>query len=206
MILFEPRILKSLFSTITLLWVHIKHFLDHFFSFIGYTGKLFKLERESALSNFFHNFLVIITIKRWESTKENVEDDTARPNVTLFIITTTKDLRGYIIRCTKASFQLIFGVKDSRSTKINQFNHGSFAWIFQHDILGFQIPMNNVILVAVIYCTKDLMHNVGGFSFGEKLLFSDSVKQFTSCKHFSDNVEILLILKSLYNLHDVYMI
>jgi len=54
----------------------------------------------------------------------------------------------------------LFGcLEESRSPKINDFKV-ELICLDQQNVLGLQVPMNNVVFVAVIHSKEDLLHDL----------------------------------------------
>jgi hypothetical protein len=66
--------------------------------------------------------------------------------------------------------------------------------------------MCNALSVAIIQALKDLSKDFGCFVFRKELVFDDPIKELTTLASLGNNIDVLLLVKVLEKLQDVWMI
>ncbi len=69
-----------------------------------------------------------------------------------------------------------------------------------------KLPMNNIVLMAIVHSRQDLFHGGSGLFFSEISHGGDFIKEFTSIVKFTDNIESFSILIEFNDLHNVGVI
>lgn len=118
--------------------------------------------------------LVIISIEGGISTEQDIEDAPSWPQVTAFIVTSSEYFRRYIVRlkvlfivftvpafvfilcspCLARNYALILtsSIQDFRQSEVNNLYIWTVVPCFKQEVFGFQIPVANVLGVAVVNC------------------------------------------------------
>lgn len=84
--------------------------------------------------------------------------------------------------------RFLFIVQDGRKTEIDDLNRSVLSFVQVEEILGFEITVTNVVLVAISNCLHYLLEDHPGFYFCKHLLFDDDVEEFASLAEFHDQV------------------
>ena len=103
----------------------------------------------NAILDSLNDLLVRVSIEWRLSTKQNVENDTDTPHVTLFAVGTLNDFGGDIIRGSEDSVHRVLVVNTARSTKIDQFDDRVFL-ILEMYVLRLDVSMNDIVLMEVV--------------------------------------------------------
>lgn len=96
-------------------------------------------EGELADSYLLHDVLVTRPVEGWHAGQNDVEDDTARPDVTFLIVALVQDLRGDVVGCTKLLIEPLIWVEAEGCAKINDLNLIEILVLLQKDVLGLQV-------------------------------------------------------------------
>ena len=143
--------LQGLSSADSFCWIILKELMDKINGLVADSLPLFVIHTE--LSNFdFLYYLIVISSVEWRvATKQNVQDDTNTPEITLLVVFVIKHLWGNVVRSTKLLVHFLTWVEDARSSKVDNCNLGVFLISAHENIFWLEIPVNNFSLVAIIY-------------------------------------------------------
>lgn len=92
----DPRVLKSFLGGKSPLRLS-DLFLDQIFGFVGHIIPLLSVKIEFSLLDHSQNLLVIITIKGWVPTQQDIHDTPSRPHIARHIIVACQDFRRDVI-------------------------------------------------------------------------------------------------------------
>ena len=138
------------------------------------------LERELALTNLLHDILIGLTVEGRHSGEEDVDDDTAGPDITLLVIALVKNLGGDVVGSSKLLVEITVGVVNKGGTEIDDLNLIEFLVLLEENVLGLEITMNDVGLMAIVDARKDLLHENGAITLAEFTSLKDFVEEFTT--------------------------
>jgi hypothetical protein len=102
--------------------------------------------------------LVSSSVERRYARKYNIGNDAHGPNITLRAIVFSKNLRSNIIRSTQFFVEFFTFIVNERGTEVYNFYLIEFLGLFQKDVFWFEVTMDNMILVAVVYTRKYLFY------------------------------------------------
>lgn len=161
------------------------------------------LERPHALLNTSNDLLLSRSIERRPATEHDIKDDTDAPHVTLFVVGADEDLRRNIIRC---AVHLVHCVRVRivvvRGTEVNDFDSAAILHV-QKNILRFEIPVGNVLTVAVCDGLQDLFAYVCSFILSQVFALADLIEQLAAFAQLCDEEYRAPILVDLIETHDV---
>ena len=131
--------LKGICCRGTFFWFVGQKLRDKVLAVIGNVVPSLVIEGKCTSTHFFHDFLIALAIKRWHSRKENVGDDTNRPDITLGIVALVENFWSNVIRSSKFLIQLFIRIVDERCSEINNLDLIEFLVLLEENILGFKI-------------------------------------------------------------------
>ena len=73
-----------------------------------------------------------------------------------------------------------FGVVDEGGTKIDDLDLVELLVLFKEDVLGLEITMDNVGLVAIVDAGKDLLHENGTVALAEFSTLQNLIEELTA--------------------------
>jgi len=173
--LFQPWVLKCLFGWRSSILIEGQELGNEIFALVRNRFPDWIVEIELSELNLFHNFLVWRTIK-WRNTRQNnVSDDTNWPYIAFRAVILLKNFWSNVVWCSEflIKFLTIFNYK--RCTKINNFNLIKLFICLKKNVLWLKISMNNMIFMAIVYASKNLINKHSGvflskFTFGNDLI------------------------------------
>ena len=164
------------------------------------------LERELALTNLLHDILVGLTVEGRHSGEEDVDDDTAGPDITLLVIALVKNLGGDVVGSSELLVKVTVGIVDKGGSEIDNLNLIELLVLLEKNVLGLQVTMDDVGLVAVVDAGEDLLHENSGISLAEFAALENFVEELATLADFGNKVVTLLIFEELVHLDDVGVI
>jgi len=138
------------------------------------------LKRELAFTHFLHDVLVGLTVERRHSGEENVGDDTGGPDIALLVVTLVENFGGNIIGSSKLLVKVTVWVVDKRSSEIDDLNLIELLVLLEKNVLGLQVTMDNVGLMAIVDARKDLLHEDSGISLAELAALKNFVEKLAT--------------------------
>ena len=151
--------------------------------------------RDVPLLHLLYYLLVVSSWERRLSREHDIHDHPTAPNVTFFIVVGLgKYFGSHIIWSAQNSAHSLAWVESLGRSKINNFDQ---PFLLLQNVLWLQVPVANAVVVAVIYCLKNLEHNFGCIFFREELPLHNFVEQLTPLTQFSDHVVSSFVLKHL---------
>ena len=112
---------------------------DEVLSLIGNVIPTRVREGEFSNSNLLHDVLVAGAIEGRHTRQDDVEDDTARPDVTFLVVLLVEDLRSNIVRSTELLIESLVSVEAEGGSEIDNLNLIEVFVLFKQDILRLQI-------------------------------------------------------------------
>jgi hypothetical protein len=73
-------------------------------------------------------------------------------------------------------------------------------------VFRLKISVHDTLTVAEDHSSKNLLHDLDSFEFGEFFLICDFIKKLSTTAQLSNNVQMILVLKVLINLENVRMV
>ena len=105
--------------------------------------------------NLSEYLLLSVPIERKKPSKNMIETDSQRPNIAFFSIILHKNFRCNVIRGPYCIHLLLFLVKGNCKSEINQFY---FIFLTKHNVLRFDVSMNNILRMTMLQCFEKLEH------------------------------------------------
>jgi len=115
-------------------------------------------ERELAALDFLHDFLIAGSVEWRDTGKGNVRDNATGPNVAFWAVIFGEYLGRDVIGCSEFLVQFLVLVKHEGGSKVDDFNLIKLLVLLQKDVFRLQIPVDDVIGVAVIDARQNLFH------------------------------------------------
>ena len=109
------------------------------------------VEMEISLLNLAEHLSGRVTLEWQVATDKSVEKHTERPDVSFLTIGTVKNFRGHIVGCSRHSCQILIGLGSFGEAEVNQ-THS--VVLRNHNIIGLNITMDNVLSVTMIDCLE----------------------------------------------------
>lgn len=158
------------------------------------------------MQNSLHDFIVGGAVERRIAAEENVRDDTQTPNVTFLVIVFFEHFWSDVVGRPHLDGEFLFLDDFSRSSEIDELEVKLvLPQLFEDNVFGLQVAVNDVQLVEVENSGEDLGDNSADLLLGERALFGDLVKEFSPVEILSDDVERTLGLVVLDDSDDVWM-
>lgn len=126
--------------------------------------------------------MLILIPERRITDQENVQDDSARPNVDGFAVGLLlqhlwREITG---RAGESEPRQLFQLHFDGQAKVRELHSCSFSLAGQQEILGLQVPVHDSVCVAMVDTLQDLLYAVRGIGLWIKLTRHDILEQFTA--------------------------
>jgi len=173
--LFQPWVLKCLFGWRSSILIEGQELGNEIFALVRNRFPDWIVEIELSELNLFHNFLVWRTIK-WRNTRQNnVSDDTDWPYIAFGSVILLKDFWSNIVRSSEFLIKFLAILNNKRCTEINDFNLVKFFVSLKKNILWFKISMDDVVFMAIVNASKNLINEhssvfLSEFTFGNDFI------------------------------------
>jgi len=173
--LFQPWVLKSLLSRWSSILIEGKKLGNKIFALVRNRLPDWIIEIELSELYFFHNFLVRCTIK-WRNTRQNnVSNDSDRPNIAFSTVILLKDFWSNVIWGSEFFIKFFTILNNKRCTEINDFNLIELFVSLKKNVLWFKISMNDVVFMAIVNASKNLINEhssvfLSEFTFGNDFI------------------------------------
>ena len=164
------------------------------------------IEVESALAHLLHDILIGLSVEGRHSREKDVCDDSARPNVALLVVVLVEDLGSDVVRSAELLVEVAVGVVDEGCAEVDDLNLVELFVLLEQDVLGLQVAMHDVGLVAVVDAGEHLLHKDGSIALAELTTLQDLIEEFTALANLSDEVVTLLVLEELVHLDDIRVV
>ena len=138
------------------------------------------IEREVALTNLLHDLLIGLSVEGRHAGEKDVDEDTAGPDVALVVVALVKNLGGDVVRGAKLLVKWTVRVVDEGGSEINDLDLVELLVLLEKDVLGLEIAMDDVVLMAVVDAGEDLLHEHGGVTLAEFATVKDLIKELTT--------------------------
>ena len=204
--LLEPGMHEGILSSNPARRLIFQKLLNQVLGLLRHVGPGRALKCEVALQDLLSQQIVRGRVEWRLSAQENEHDDATAPQITLLVIMLSPYLRCNIIRRTYLLCQGNVWLLHDGYSEINDFELFIYLVTFQQDVLGFEVPVDDVLAVDVVDNTEKLLHNNRGIPLREAPLVDDLVEQFTTFAYLRDDVVPLLILEVLIHPHNVGMV
>ena len=129
--------------------------------------------------NLSENLGRVVSLERQVSTHQGVEEHTQRPKIGLLTIATFEHLRSHVVWSACDGRQVSVVGCSFRETEINELH---FVILGDHDIVGFDISMDNVLRMTMVDSIEKLFHVTccSGLREGLVLLLCDLLEKLLS--------------------------
>lgn len=94
----------------------------------------------------------------------------------------------------------------SRGTEVDDLDLGVLVFGLKDDVFGFQVTMDDVMLVQVQDCRENLFHDVAGELLCERGALHNSVEELSTLQILGNYEKVFVILIKLEDFHDIWMI
>ena len=202
----DPRVLQSLLSRGALLRVVGQQRADEALAVLRDGLPDAVVERVLALANLLHDVLVGLAVEGRHSGKEDVGDDTSGPDVALMVVVLVENLGGDVVGRAQLLVKVTVGVVDKGSAEVDDLDLIELLVLLEQDILGLQVTVDDVGLVAVVDAGEHLLHEDGTVSLAELAALQDLVEELSTFADLGDEVVALLIFEELVHLDDVWVV
>ena len=160
----EPRMIHSLTGWYPLFRIILHHKLYQVFGLFADVFPFLSREGVLPLQYFIENSLISLPIERWLPRQHHIHNNPQWPNITFFVIRFLDNLWCNIVHTAYFSCVCLAFMIKSSGPKINNF-YVILLIGYQHDVLGFQIPMNDFVFMAIRNSWEKLVHEVFGSLF-----------------------------------------
>ena len=202
----DPRVLQSLLSRGALLRVVGQQRADEALAVLRDGLPDAVVERVLALANLLHDVLVGLAVEGRHSGKEDVGDDTSGPDVALMVVVLVENLGGDVVGRAQLLVKVTVGVVDKGSAEVDDLDLIELLVLLEQDILGLQVTVDDVGLVAVVDAGEHLLHEDGTVSLAELATLQDLVEELSALADLGDEVVALFIFEELVHLDDIWMV
>jgi hypothetical protein len=170
---------------------------------LGDGGPDFGVEIEGAFLDRSHNVGIRGAVKWWNSRKNNVGHYAQRPNVALFPVLVVEDFGCDVVGSSDGLGQFLSCLELLGCTEIDDLDLVKLFGGFQENVFRLEIPVNNMVLMAVGYAREQLLHQSCSIPLVKFALGNNFIEQLAALDMLSHDVETFLVLEVLENLHDV---
>lgn len=147
--------------------------------------------------------LLFLVIKGRLSNEELVQEDTDGPEVDARVVFATLDhLRSEIVECTTESTTASRGTRDDGPTKVREFD---VTVLGEEDVFGLEVPVDDVLLVAVDESLCDLSDVAGSLGLREATLLLETTKELSFGGVLHEDVDVGVVIKVAKHPEDVLM-
>ena len=150
----DPRVLEGFLSARSLLRVVGEELSDKVLGLISDAAPARILEGEFSDSDLLHDLLIALAIEGRHSREDDEEDDSAGPDIALFIILLVEDLRGDVVRSTQFFIEGLNWVINQRCSEIYNLYLIEIFVLLQENILWLQISIEWVREVGKLTCGR----------------------------------------------------
>ena len=138
------------------------------------------IEVEGALTHLLHDVLVALAVEGRHAGEEDVSDDTGGPDIAFVVIVLIKNLWGDVVRSSELLVQVSLGIVYERGAEINDLDLVELLVLLEEDVLGLQVTMDDVGLVAVVDAREHLLHEDGSVTLGEFSALQDFIEELST--------------------------
>ena len=198
----EPGVLESIAAAQSLALLADEQLCDEIFALVRNGIELAMLKVEFALLNLAEHLSRIATLEGQVSTDKRVEKDAERPNVCFLTVTAFEHFRSHVVWSSRHCGQVFVVSRGFGETEVNEAHRVA---IRNHDVVGLDISVHDVLCMAMIERLEQLLHVFGRNCLRESLVFllRDLVKQWLARHVLHHQVDVLLVVVGLVVLHDV---
>lgn len=186
--------------------VELQATADQVFGFVGNGEPVFFSERKVSFHDFRINLLVCFPIERWITAKHDIKDHSSRPDIAFLVIVFRKHFRSNIVNCSVFLVHVLVLVEVLAGSKIDDFDLVHVVLALQKDVFGFQISVDDFVIVAISHCRNQLLEHQCSRLLREVVLVDDEIEEFSSLAQFSHDVEILFVLVEFQDLEHAGMV
>jgi hypothetical protein len=137
----------------------------------------------------------VLAPERRVAAEQGVRNDTHGPHVDrLAVALAVHDLGGSVAERARHGLQgLLLASQRLGNTKVgeDEVRVGVFGDV--DEVLGFQISVDNVVVVQVVNSGENLLDRLRGIFLSEPALLANSVKELSTGGELGDNVELVLL-------------
>lgn len=145
--LLYPRVIHRIPSWNSFAWVHFNHFR---YEFSAIRWEVFRHMKLSWL-DFPEYFLLTISVKWHLTSQELINTDPKWPNIALFSIISTQNLRRNIVRSSSNIHFRLLLVLSNCETKVNKFDFICFS---EHYVFWLDISMDDILRMTMLQCPE----------------------------------------------------
>ena len=122
------------------------------------------------------------------------------------VVALVENLRGDVVRRAEFLVKVAVGIVDEGSTEVNDLNLIELLVLLEEDVLGLQVTMDDVGLMAVVDARKHLLHENSGIALTELSALKDLVEELAALADLSHKIVSLFVLEEFVHLDDVGMV
>ena len=159
---------------------------------------------EVCCFDFIKYFLWVASLEWKISWYKGVKKDTERPNISLSLIASMEHFRCHVVWCSCHISQILC-LASSWKTEIDE-SYGS--WICNHDILRFDISVNDSLSMTMVDCLEQFLHITCSLLLTEGLilLLGNLIKELLSTDKLHYQVNVLVVVISLKVFNDIWVV
>lgn len=137
----DPGVLEGLLSRGAALRLVGEQLGDQVLCLVGNVVPAWVREGELPDSHLLHDVLIAGPVEGGHAGQDDVQDDTARPDVALLIVLLVEDLGGYVIGGSKLLIEGLFGVEAQGGTEIDDLDLIEILVLLQKNVLRLKISI-----------------------------------------------------------------
>mmetsp|Transcript_41543 Transcript_41543/g.90511 ORF Transcript_41543/g.90511 Transcript_41543/m.90511 type:complete len:274 (+) Transcript_41543:688-1509(+) len=165
-------------------------------------------QRHVADPHLANNLAFCLTGKRRVSREQQIQNYSARPDITGEIVPALHHLWRYIQRSAHARCHHPPRIHPRCTTVMHKL-HPSLRKTFlfiEQDGLRLEIPVANSVVMHVRDCFEDLLHHDSSISLRKSVCSQNSIQELAASRKFQNEVKIATILEQLFQANNVGMI
>lgn len=170
--------------------------------------RYFDIDEEVSIIYAFlglrNDLLVVIAEVGSFSGQQNVQHDSNRPYIRLLVVLLlVKDFWGHVEGSADDLPQLLALCELARSAEVYDLY---ILAAFKADVLWFDVPMDEALLVDVVNGREDLHHDLSGVFLAELLPLHDLVEELSALEQIHDQVEMHIVFVDLIELYYILVV
>ena len=138
------------------------------------------LERELSLANALHDLLIGLTVEGRHTGQQDVSNDTCGPDIALLIVVFVEHLGSDVVWRAELLVEISVGVVDERGAEVDDLDLIELLVLLEKNVLGLQVTMDDVSLMAVVDARENLLHQNGCVALAELSTLKDLVEQLAT--------------------------
>mmetsp|Transcript_65300 Transcript_65300/g.181581 ORF Transcript_65300/g.181581 Transcript_65300/m.181581 type:complete len:487 (-) Transcript_65300:174-1634(-) len=204
----DPDVVQGLLRCVTVAGVHLQEHANEILCVLRNVLPVRRVEGEVPQPHLGKHLRIRLAEERRISAHEHVHDDAAAPQVAEVVVLSGKHLRRDVVRRARLRREHLIGLEGTGQAEVDNLEVGLLYRIRRHEdeILGLQVAVAHVVLMHVINCADDLLHDNRRLHLCEVTRLDDAVEKFSTCAKLHDEINVFPVLEGFVKLDNVGMV